>query len=100
MSRIKEILDEGLDYMSSEDSSDESVILFTRPLTWLKSKYSNSLKKLDTIHYNKLSSKSKGMVRQRQCGEPSERPLPSKPLSFAVNVEDQDSLNSSINSDY
>ena len=98
---MKEILDEGLDYVSSEESGDEGVAIFTRPLVWLKSKYSTSLKKLDTIHYNGLSAKSKGMVRQRQCGEPSERPLPSKPLSFAVAIEleDQDSLNSSLNSD-
>lgn len=85
--------------MSSEESGDDGVTIFTRSLTWLKPKYSNSLKKLDTIYYNGLSAKSKGMVRQRQSGEPSERCLPSDPLSFAI-VEDQDSsLNSSLNSD-
>ena len=75
----------------------DGVTIRTRPLAWLKQKYSGSLKKLDTIYYNGLSAKSKGMVRQRQQGEPSVRSVPSDPLSFTI--ENQDSLNSSINSD-
>ena len=66
--------------MSSEESNDESVILVQCPLPWLKSKYCNSLKMLDKIHYENLSKKSKGMVRRREEGEPSERPIPLKPL--------------------
>lgn len=91
------MLDKGLDYVSSEESDDDGVTIHTRPLAWLKQKYSNSLKKLDTIYYNGLSAKSRGMVRKRLQGQASERSVPSDPLSFAI--EDQDSLNSSINSD-
>ena len=58
--KVKEILDKGLDYMSSEESSDDSVTLYRRGLPWLKRKYSNSLKALDKVHFNGLSAKSKG----------------------------------------
>ena len=68
--------------MSSEDSGDENTTLYRRPLPWMKSKYSNSMKLLDRIYYNGLSAKSKGMVRNREDGETSERPLPKKVLDF------------------
>ena len=70
--------------MSSKESHSEGVILRERPLTWLKSKYVNSLHFLDTLYYGNLSKKSKGMVRKREEGEPSERPAPLSPLSYAV----------------
>ena len=49
---VTELLKQGLDYISSEESSDESV-LYTRPLVWLKTKYKKSLKLhlLDKIHF-------------------------------------------------
>lgn len=84
-SRIKQILDKGLDYVSSEDSGgDGDVTLYRRPLSWIKSKYANSLKALDKVYYDSLSAKSKGMVRKREDGLPSEREVPSKPLDFVV----------------
>ena len=82
--RVMNILKEGIDYVSSEESSDENTVLVRRPLPWLKSKYSNSLGMLDKIYYENLSKKSKGMVRQREEGEPSERPAPLNPLEYAV----------------
>ena len=87
---MKEILDKGLDYMSSEKSGDDGVILYRRVLPWLKPKYSNSLKALDKVYYNTLSAKSKGMVRRREDGEASGRPVPSNPLQFAVMDENED----------
>ena len=78
------ILKQGIDYVSSEESSDENTVLVRRPLPWLKPKYSNSLGMLDKIYYESLSKKSKGMVRQREEGEPSERPAPLNPLEYAV----------------
>lgn len=82
--RIKQILDMGLDYISSEESGDDNIILYRRPLQWMKSKYSNSMKVLDKLHYKSLSTKSKAMFRKREVGEPSERPVPSQPLQFAI----------------
>ena len=58
----------------------------------MKSNYSNNLK-TDKICYNGLSTKSKGMVRKRGDGEPSERPW-QMPLQFAV-VTDE-SLDNSL----
>ena len=109
--RVTEILDQGLEYISSEESGDESVdesvVLYTRPLPWLKSKYRNSLHLLDKIHFNSLSRKSKGMVRQRKIGEPSQRSLPAKPLDFCIvndeNIENiplDSSISGSENIDY
>ena len=93
--RVTEILDQGLEYISSEESGDESaderVVLYTRPLPWLKSKYSNSLHLLDKIHFNSLSQKSKGMVRQWKTGEPSERSFSAKPLDVCV-VNDEENM--------
>ena len=83
--------------MSSEESGYDGVTLYRRPLPWMRSKYSNSLKALDKIYYNRLSAKPKGMVRQREEGEPSERPAPSSPLQFIVEDENQDP-NSSVTS--
>lgn len=91
--------------MSSEESGDEGITLIKRPLPWLKAKYSNSLHFLDQLYFERLSRKSKGMVRQRENGEPSERPAPSNPLSYAViadeNMEDlgNTTLDSTIDHD-
>ena len=97
---MKEILDKGLDYMSSEESGEDGVTLYRRGLPWLKRKYSNCLKTLDKVHYNGLSAKSKGMVKKREDGEASERPIPSDPLQFVVADENEDpgDLNSSLTS--
>ena len=98
--KVKEILDKGLDYMSSEESGDDGVTLHRRGLSWLKRKYSNCLKALDKVHYNGLSAKSKGMVKRREDGEASERPIPPDALQFAVVDENENpgDLNSSITS--
>ena len=93
---VKEILDKGLDYMSTEESSDDSVTLYMRGLPWLKQKYSNSLKALNKVHFNGLSAKSKGMVKRREEGEAS---VPCNVLQFAVDEnEDPADLNSSVTS--
>ena len=98
--KVKEILDKGLDYMSSEESGDDGVTLYRQGLPWLKRKYSSCLKALDKVHYKGLSAKSKGMVKRREDGEASERPVPSDPLHFAVVDENEDlgDLNSSLTS--
>ena len=89
--------------MSSEDSNSDSNttdggrVLLRRPLPWLKSKYSNSLHHLDKLHYASLLKKSKGMIRTRRRGQPSERSAPSKPLSFAI-VADENVPNSTLGS--
>ena len=93
--RIKQILDMGLDYVSSEESGDDGIILYRRPLSWMKSKYSNSVKALDRIYYESLSTKSKAMFRKREVGEPSERPVPLQPLEFAVVSNNSESLDTS-----
>ena len=85
---MKQILDVGLDYISSEESGEDNVTLYKHPLPWLKIKYVKCMKTLDTIHYNSLSTKSKRMVRKRENGESSQRSIPMQPLSFAVNVPD------------
>ena len=56
------------------------------------------MKELDLVHFNTLSTKSKGMVKIREEAEESERPKPSQPyaLDFAV-VND---MNDSISSDH
>ena len=77
----------GLDYISSEESGDDQITLYRRPLSWMKSKYSSSMKLLDQTYYESLSAKSKGMVRNREDGEPSQRLLPQNHLEFAVIAE-------------
>lgn len=84
--------------MSSEESDSEGVILHKRPLPWLKSKYSNSLHLLDTLYFRSLSKKSKGMVRQREDGEPSERPAPLSPLPYALVVDENLPLSVALDS--
>lgn len=81
---IKKILASGLDYVSSEESGDDGVTLYRRKLPWMKPKYTRCLKTLDKIHFNTLSAKSKGMIRPREEGSPSERPIPESLLEFAI----------------
>jgi len=85
---LTEMLQQRLDYISSEESSDESV-LYTHPLPWLKTKYKKNLHLLDKIHYKNLSKKSQGMVRHREVGEPSERAVPDETLQFCVINEEE-----------
>ena len=98
--KVKELLDKGLDYMSSEESGDNAVTLYRRRLPWLKWKYSNCLKAFDKVHFNSLSAKSKGMVKKREDGETSERSTSSDPPQFILTDENEDpsDLNSSITS--
>lgn len=42
------------------------------------------MRMLDTIHYNGLSTKSKGMVRKREDSQPSDRIIPANPLQFVI----------------
>ena len=64
------MLKQGLDYISLEESSDESV-LHTCPLPWLKTKYKRAYI-CWTKYILKTSQKSKGMVQHREVGEPSQ----------------------------
>lgn len=88
---MKQILDIGLDYISSEESGDDQITLYRRPLSWMKPKYSSSMRLLDQIYYEGLSAKSKGMVRNREDGETSEKPVPRNPLEFVVKESDHES---------
>lgn len=58
--RVKYILTKGLSYVSSEDSGEDEEgkpLYFRRSLPWMKQKYRKSLRRLDNLYYNSLSSK-------------------------------------------
>ena len=76
--RVKFLLTQGIQYMSSEDSvSDaEDENLYRKPLVWLKKKYRKSLHDLDHLYYNQLSRKAKLMMRKRKDGVYSNRLKP------------------------
>ena len=99
--RIKLILSKGIEYVSSEESGDEGdKTLYRRPFTWMKKKYHKSLRQLDRLHYNSLSTKGKQMYRSRQDGEPSTKLQPSDAPDFLISISgDDDQLNSSLNSE-
>lgn len=97
--RIKAVLDEGLDYVSSEDSGEDEMTIYRRPLLWLKPKYHKSLRQLDKIHYDSLSTRARRMYRKRVDGEPSPRVQPvNAPEYITVSTPSED-LNSSVNSE-
>ena len=55
-------------YISSEESatdSDGKKVLHRKSLPWLRKKYRKSLRELDDMHYNNLSTKSKNMTYTR-----------------------------------
>ena len=85
--------------MSSEESAEEDdgrPVYMRRPLPWLKSKYRKSLRVLDKLHFESLSSKSKQMYRKRCDGEPSDRSHPDSAPSFLLEVPDE--VNTSLSS--
>ena len=95
------MLSNGLMYISSDDSEDSEVCLYTRPLPWLKSKYEKSLHQLDELWYDGLSAKSKQMTCTRLRGSPSDRDEPSGAPDYLVKprVNDEDNahiMNSSM----
>ena len=62
--------------MSSEESGDDKdgrPVYTRRPLSWLKPKYRKFLRRLDSLHYESLTAKSKQMYRKISDGEPSNR---------------------------
>ena len=94
---IKLILNEGLVYVSSEESGEDDgkPVNFRRPLYWLKAKYRKSLRQLDKLHYGSLSTKSKQMYHARSDGAPSTRAPPSK-VPECLLVSSQHDLDSSM----
>lgn len=102
----------GLTYISSDESEDNETCLYTRPLSWMKKKYANSLHELDEMWMEGLSAKCKQMTRKRVRGAPSEREKPtsncpdylvksshlqSEPQA-GMDAEDDGGMNSSIDS--
>ena len=76
---------------------EDDKTLYRRPFTWMKKKYHKSLRQLDRLHYNSLSTK---MYRSRQDGEPSTKLQPSDAPDFLISIsDDDDQLNSSLNSE-
>ena len=97
--RIKLILNEGLVYVSSEESGEDDgkPVKFRRPLYWLKAKYRKSLCQLDKLHYSSLSTKSKQMYHAWSDGAPSTRAPPSKVPEYLL-VTSQGNLDYSMTS--
>ena len=84
----KLILSKGVEYVSSEESGDDDdKTLYRRPFTWIKKK---SLRHLDRLHYNSLSTKGKQMYSSRQDGEPSTKLQPSDAPDFLIGVSGDD----------
>ena len=83
--------------MSSEESdtgSDERRILCRKTLPWLRKKYRKSLRKLDDLHYETLSTKSKHMIYVRvNSSDKSDRPHPQDiPKYLLVQDENSDTI--------
>ena len=101
--RVKLILSKGLPYVSSEESDNDGdfPLYRRRPLSWLRSKYSRSLRQLDDMHFKSLSPRSRQMYRKRTDGEQSQRLPPSDAPPFLLNqVDDMDtSLSSALADD-
>ena len=87
--RVKLILSKGLPYVSSEESdNDGDFPLYRRPLSWLRNKYSRSLRQIDDMHFKSLSPRSRQMYRKRTDGEQSQRLLPTDAPPFLLNQVD------------
>lgn len=112
--RVKKLLSNAMDYMSSESSDEEAVdaadstltrpVLKVKKLVWLKKKYRDAFHQIDSAYYL-THKRSRDKLKCRVPGSNSTRLQPPKPLKFAIKTEfrrDQESglnLNSSISSE-
>lgn len=84
-----------LEYMSSESSAEENdeddtqvntPVLKVKKITWLKKKYRQAFRQIDSTYYNS-HKKSRDKLKKRIPGGNSARPQPTDVPKFAVKSE-------------